>query len=113
MSTVTFTPTGNSFLVPFTGTASNVSMGLQQVSQQSLFKVDNSSGNLVFVTFSTVQATANSVNHPTAGNSTNSFACRTGATTLINPNLGLQTANIFVGAISVSGTGNIYIQPGI
>ena len=113
MAQVTFSPSGNTFNVPFTTTASNVSMGIQGTDLQTLFKIDNSSGNLAFVTFSTSQATANAVNHPSAGSSSNCIAVRTGATTLVNPNLGIQNTAIYVGVISVSGTGNIYIQPGV
>ena len=113
MESVTFTPSGLCFNVPFTATASNVSMGSQPVGQNTLYKIDNSSGNLAFVTFSTDQATANAINHPTAGSSSDCIAIRTGATTLVNPDLGIYNGPVYVGVISVSGTGNIYIQPGI
>ena len=113
MSTVTFTPTGPTFNVPFTATASNVALGTQSTGPGTLFKIDNSSGNLAFVTFSTVQATANAINHPSTGASSDCIAIRTGATTLVNPGLGNYSGNVYVGAISVSGTGNIYIQAGV
>lgn len=113
MAQTTFTPCGNTFIVPFTATASNVALGTIPADQQTLFKIDNASGNLCFITFSTSQAVANSINHPTAGNSTQCIAVRTGATEYVNPNLGILNTAVYVGAISVSGTGNIYIQPGV
>mgnify|MGYP003348359704 CR=1 FL=1 len=41
------------------------------------------------------------------------IAIRTGETTYINPNLGSYSGNIYIGSISISGTGNIYIQAGV
>ena len=113
MESVTFTPAGPTFNIPFTATASNVALGTQSTGQNTLYKIDNSSGNLAFVTFATSAATANAIDHPTPGSPTNSIAIRTGATTLVNPGLGIYSGPVYVGAISVSGTGNIYIQPGI
>ena len=113
MAQVTFSPSGNTFNVPFTATASNVSMGIQGTDLLTLYKIDNSSGNLAFITFATSAAAANAINHPTAGSSTNCIAIRTGETTLVNPGLGTYNGPVYVGAISVSGTGNIYIQPGV
>ena len=115
MAQVTFTPSSNTFAVPFTATASNVSLGSQGTDLSTLYKIDNASGNLCFVAFGTTQAAVANINHPTpgTGNSQPVIAIRTGETTYVNPNLGIRNGGVWVGVISISGTGNIYIQPGV
>jgi len=83
--------------------------------QQTLFKIDNSSGNLCFVAFSSNASVVANISHPTpgTGNSAPVTAIRTGQTEYINPGLGNYSGNVYVGAISISGTGNIFIQPGV
>ena len=115
MSQVTFSPTNNTYGAAFTTSAANLIMTNVSVDQNTLFKIDNSSGNLAFVAFaSTANAVAN-ISHPTpgTGNSQPVTAIRTGETTYVNPNLGIYQGNVYVGMISIAGTGNIYIQPGV
>ena len=115
MSTVTFTPISDVYEVAFTANASNIAMTNIATDQQTLFKIDNQSGNLCFVAFSAIANAVANINHPTpgTGNSSPVIAVRTGDTAYINPGLGTYSGNVYVGAISISGTGNIFIQAGV
>jgi len=112
---VTFTPTSDTYEISFTANASNIAMTNIATDQQTLFKIDNSSGNLCFVAFSANASVVANINHPTpgTGNSSPVIAVRTGDTAYINPNLGTRTGNVYVGAVSIGGTGNIFIQAGV
>jgi len=115
MAQATFTPTGSTYAVSFSATAANTVMTGQSVDLGTLFKIDNASGNLAFVAFSSNAAVVANVSHPTPGvaNSKPIIAVRTGETVYVNPGLGQYQGNVYIGIISVSGTGNIYIQAGV
>jgi hypothetical protein len=67
------------------------------------------------VAFSTTANAVANISHPTpgTGNSAPTIAIRTGDTVYINPGLGYGSGNVYVGAVSISGTGNIFIQAGV
>lgn len=113
MAQVTFTPTDGCYVAAFSTAAANIVMQNQSVDLGTLFKIDNSSGNLCFVAFSSTANAVANISHPTAGTPSNVIAVRTGETEYINPGLGVYTGNVYVGTISVSGSGNIYIQSGV
>lgn len=113
MAQVTFTPTDGCYIAPFSTTAANLVMQNQAVDLGTLFKIDNQSGNLAFVAFSTTANAVANIQHPTAGTPTNVIAVRTGETLLVNPAIGIHTGNVYVGTVSISGTGNIFIQSGV
>ena len=115
MAITTFTPTGNTFGIGFSPTAANLVMNTVGAGQNTLFKIDNSSGQLCFVAFGATANAVASINHPTLGSSgsQNVVTVRSGQTEYINPGLGTISGPVYVGVISISGSGNIYIQPGI
>lgn len=115
MAQLFFTPSGDVFEASFTTGAANMVMTNQTLTESTGFKIDNSSGNTCFVLFATTQAVAGNVAHPTpgSGNSQPGINVRSGETLYVNPNLGTYTGNVWVGTISISGTGNIFIQAGV
>ena len=113
MAQVTFTPTSSCYIAPFTTAAANLVMQNQSVDLGTLFKIDNSSGNLAFVAFSSSANAVANIAHPTAGTPQNVISVRTGETLFVNPGLGIYTGNVYVGTISISGSGNIFIQSGV
>lgn len=113
MAQATFTPTSNTFIQAFTTTAANAVLTNIGTSQDTLFKIDNASGNLAFVAFSANASVVANVSHPVAGTSQPVIAIRSGETTYVNPGIGTNPGNVYVGIISTTGTGNIYIQAGV
>ena len=114
MAQLFFSPTGDCYEASFTTSAANMVMTNQSLTSTTGFKIDNQSGNLCFVQFGTSQAAVANVAHPTpgSGNAASSIAVRTGDTLFVNPGLGTYTGNVWVGTISISGGGNIFIQAG-
>lgn len=115
MSNIVFTPVSDTYEVSFSTTAANIAMTNIATDQNTLFKIDNASGNLCFVAFSATASAVANVQHPTpgTGNSQPVIAVRTGETTYVNPGIGQASGNVYVGAISIAGTGNIFIQAGV
>ncbi len=107
-----FSPVGNTYGLSFSTVSSNIVMQNQSVTPNSSIEITNSSGNLVFVAFSSTLI--GNINHPTPGSSGSaaSYPVRTGETRWISPGLGTYTGNIVASAISIAGTGNIYITVG-
>lgn len=115
MSQLFFSPTGDCHEVSFSTVAANTVIIDQTVTSNTGFKIDNSSGNLCFVQFGTSQAAVANVAHPTpgVGNAEPVIAVRTGETLFVNPGLGTYTGNVWIGTVSISGSGNIFIQSGV
>jgi hypothetical protein len=103
-----FQPAGNCYAVAFTAASSNIA-----ITNASLgtVKVDNRSGNICFVSFTT--SAVGNIDHPTSGaaNSKPVICIPSGETTFVAT--GLNTVgNVWINAIAPAGAGTIYIQSG-
>ena len=103
-----FQPNGNCYAVAFTTASANIAITNKAM---TTVKIDNRSGNICFVSFTT--SAVGNIDHPTSGaaNSQPVICIPSGETTFVNT--GLPTpGNVWINAIAPAGTGTIYIQPG-
>jgi hypothetical protein len=110
LNTSFFGQTGNTYSVAFTATSATITIPKSQEVFNNL-RITNNSGNLCFMQVATTDPTT--INHPTPGasGSTQVFAVPTGSTTFINTGI-TSPANVYISTISISGTGNVFLQTG-
>ena len=110
LNTSFFGQTVNCHNIAFTATSSTITIPTSAEVFNNL-RITNSSGNLCFMQVATTNP--GNINHPTNGaaNSTQVFAVPTGQTTFINTGI-TAPANVYISTISISGTGNVFLQTG-
>jgi hypothetical protein len=103
-----FSPAGNAFGISFSTAAANVQIPNAQF---GVVRITNNSGNLCFVSLTT--SAVGNIAHPTpgaAGSSDVTSVPNAQTTYLRVPQSAV--GDVWVNTISVSGTGNIYVQGG-
>lgn len=110
LNTSFFAPTGNTYNVAFTATSATIMVDASAEVFQNL-RITNNSGNLCFMQVATTDPTT--IAHPTNGaaNSTQVFSVPTGQVSFINTGI-TEPGNVYISTISISGTGNVFLQTG-
>ena len=110
LNTGFFQPTGNCYSVAFTASSATITIPVGAEVFNTV-RITNNSGNLCFMQIASTDPTT--IAHPTPGasGSSNVFPVPTAQQTYISTGLN-QPGNTYISTISISGTGNVFLETG-